>query len=216
MSSRRGCDPRPVQDLPRPLPHAPASQGFPRRRAPGGAQPGGPRAPRAAGRRTPRPARAARCGGIGRAAAGAARRLGLEHPVLWAFLPTYLRTADALDPRLVVYHCVDRYAGNPGVDAAWVDELERRMLRRADLVFASSPALAEWLGAERPDVELFANASGRRALRARGDGGASRALRAPRRSPRRAPSTSETSPPTGSTSSSSWRWPAPARSSSSS
>jgi len=97
--------------------------------------------------------------GIGRAAAGAARRLGLEHPVLWAFLPTYLRTADALDPRLVVYHCVDRYAGNPGVDAVWVDELERRMLRRADLVFAASPALAEWLGAERPDVELFANAA---------------------------------------------------------
>jgi glycosyltransferase involved in cell wall biosynthesis len=97
--------------------------------------------------------------GIGRAAAGAARRLGLERPVLWAFLPTYLRAADALDPRLVVYHCVDRYAGNPGVDAAWVDEVERGMLRRADLVFASSPALAEWLGAERPDVELFANAA---------------------------------------------------------
>jgi len=94
---------------------------------------------------------------IGRAAAGAARRLGLERPVLWAFLPTYVRTADRLDPRLVVYHCVDRYAGNPGVDAAWVDEVERRILRRADVVFATSPVLAERLGAERPDVELAAN-----------------------------------------------------------
>jgi glycosyltransferase involved in cell wall biosynthesis len=94
---------------------------------------------------------------IGRAVAGAARRLGLERPVLWAFLPTYLRAADALDPRLVVYHCVDRYAGNPGVDAAWVDEVERRMLRRADLVFATSPILAERLAVEQPDVELAAN-----------------------------------------------------------
>ena len=94
---------------------------------------------------------------IGRSAASAARRLGLERPVLWAFLPTYLRTADALAPRLVVYHCVDRYAGNPGVDAAWVDEVEHRMLRRADLVFATSPVLAERLALERPDVELAAN-----------------------------------------------------------
>jgi glycosyltransferase involved in cell wall biosynthesis len=95
--------------------------------------------------------------GLGRAVAGAARRLDLENPVLWAFLPTYVRTAEALDPSLVVYHCVDHYAGNPGVDAAWVDEVERRMLRRADLVLASSPVLAERLGAVRPDVELAPN-----------------------------------------------------------
>jgi glycosyltransferase involved in cell wall biosynthesis len=94
---------------------------------------------------------------LGRAAAGAARRSGLASPVLWAFLPTYLRTADDLDPSLVVYHCVDAYAGNPGVDAAWVEEVERRMLRRADLVFATSPVLAERLRAARPDVELVPN-----------------------------------------------------------
>jgi glycosyltransferase involved in cell wall biosynthesis len=95
--------------------------------------------------------------GLGRAVSGAARRLGLKGPVLWAFLPTYVRTADAIDPSLVVYHCVDHYAGNPGVDAAWIDEVERRMLRRADLVLATSPVLAERLRALRPDVELAAN-----------------------------------------------------------
>jgi len=95
--------------------------------------------------------------GLGRAVASAARRHGLENPVLWAFLPTYLRAADALDPRLVVYHCVDHYAGNPGVDAAWIEEVEHQMLRRADVVFATSPVLAERLGAVRPDVELAAN-----------------------------------------------------------
>jgi glycosyltransferase involved in cell wall biosynthesis len=52
---------------------------------------------------------------------------------------------------------VDHYAGNPGVDAAWIDEVERRMLRRADVVLATSPVLAKRLRAVRPDVELAAN-----------------------------------------------------------
>jgi hypothetical protein len=95
--------------------------------------------------------------GLGRAVARSARRMGLERPVLWAFLPTYVRTADALDPSLVVYHCVDDYAGNPGVDSDWMHEVERRMLKRADIVFATSPVLAERLRAQRPDIELAAN-----------------------------------------------------------
>jgi hypothetical protein len=41
--------------------------------------------------------------------------------VLWAFLPTALPLAERLAAGLVVYHCVDHYAANPGVDAAWVD-----------------------------------------------------------------------------------------------
>ena len=101
-------------------------------------------------------------------AARAARRLRFERPLLWAFLPTALPLADRLAPRAVVYHCVDHYAANPGVDAGWVDALERRMLARADVVFATSAPLAERLraaGAARvtlvpdvADVALFARA----------------------------------------------------------
>lgn len=100
--------------------------------------------------------------------ARSARRLGFERPLLWAFLPTALPLAERLSARLVVYHCVDHYAANPGVDAGWVDALERRMLERADVVFATSPWLAERLrasGARRvheipnvADVALFARA----------------------------------------------------------
>ncbi len=78
-------------------------------------------------------------------------------PVLWSFLPTGVALADPLDARLVVYHCVDHYAANPGVDAAWVDGLEARMLERADLVFATSPVLAERLTSRRSDVVLVPN-----------------------------------------------------------
>lgn len=106
--------------------------------------------------------------GVARGAARAARRLGFERPVLWAFLPTALPLAARLAPRVVVYHCVDHYAANPGVDAGWVDGLEARMLARADVVFATSPPLAERLAAASrvavtlvpnvADVSLFARA----------------------------------------------------------
>lgn len=106
--------------------------------------------------------------GVARSAARAARRLGFARPVLWAFLPTALPLAGRLAPRAVVYHCVDRYAANPGVDAAFVDALEAAMLARADVVFATSPALAAHLEARArapvvcvpnvADVALFARA----------------------------------------------------------
>ncbi len=94
---------------------------------------------------------------LGGQVARAARRLGLERPVLWSFLPTALPLADRIDPRAVIYHCVDDYAGNPGVDPAHVAALEGRMLERADLVIASSPVLAERLRTRRTDVRLAAN-----------------------------------------------------------
>jgi glycosyltransferase involved in cell wall biosynthesis len=105
---------------------------------------------------------------VARGVARAARRLGFDAPILWAFLPTALPIADRVGARLVVYHCVDHYAANPGVDAGFVDGFERRMLARADVVFATSPSLAERLRPLRAepvilvpngaDVALFARA----------------------------------------------------------
>jgi glycosyltransferase involved in cell wall biosynthesis len=105
---------------------------------------------------------------VARGVARAARELGFAEPILWAFLPTALPIADRARVRLVVYHCVDHYAANPGVDAGFVDALERRMLARADVVFATSAVLADRLRAHRAgavtlvpngaDVALFARA----------------------------------------------------------
>jgi glycosyltransferase involved in cell wall biosynthesis len=81
----------------------------------------------------------------------------MQRPVLWCFLPTGIEAARAVGARLVVYHCVDHYAANPGVDRAWVETLEARMLERADLVLASSPVLAERLRARRADAECWPN-----------------------------------------------------------
>jgi glycosyltransferase involved in cell wall biosynthesis len=114
----------------------------------------------------------------------ATRRLGLRRPILWAFVPQAEALIDALDPALVVYHCVDDIAAQPGIDAASFQASERRFAARADLVLASAPALAARLRAvsenvlDAPnvaDTELFAGALRPGAL----DGGMA-ALAAPR------------------------------------
>ena len=73
----------------------------------------------------------------------AARRLGMSAPVLWAYVPQAEVLLDVLEPALVVYHCVDDVAAQKGVDAASFRAAEERFARRADLVLASAPALAE-------------------------------------------------------------------------
>jgi glycosyltransferase involved in cell wall biosynthesis len=70
------------------------------------------------------------------------RRLGIEHPILWAYVPQAEALLETLDPALVVYHCVDDIAAQPGIDAASFRAAEARFAARADLVLASAPALA--------------------------------------------------------------------------
>jgi glycosyltransferase involved in cell wall biosynthesis len=97
----------------------------------------------------------------------ATRRLGLQRPILWAYVPQAEALIDALEPSLVVYHCVDDIAAQPGIDAASFQAAERRFAARADLVLASAPALAARLRTissnvlDAPnvaDTELFARA----------------------------------------------------------
>lgn len=72
----------------------------------------------------------------------ATRRLGLRRPILWAYVPQAEALLDALDPSLVVYHCVDDIAAQPGIDGASFRAAEARFAARADLVLASAPSLA--------------------------------------------------------------------------
>lgn len=73
----------------------------------------------------------------------AARRLGMRRPLLWAYAPQAEELLDVLDPEQVVYHCVDDVAAQKGVDGGSFRASEERFARRADLVLASAPALAE-------------------------------------------------------------------------
>ncbi|TAK29858.1 MAG: glycosyltransferase family 1 protein [Chloroflexota bacterium] len=71
----------------------------------------------------------------------AARRLGLTTPILWSFLPYGEGLIGHLSECLTVYHCVDNYAANPGVHVPSLVAAEERLLRRADVVLTTAPAL---------------------------------------------------------------------------
>jgi glycosyltransferase involved in cell wall biosynthesis len=73
----------------------------------------------------------------------AARRLGLRRPILWAYVPQAEVLIDALEPSLIVYHCVDDIAAHGRIDTASFRAAEERFAARADLVLASAPALAQ-------------------------------------------------------------------------
>ena len=88
-----------------------------------------------------RPVRAVNARLLRRTVRRAARRLGLEHPVLWSYVPQAEPLIEALEPSLVVYHCVDDIAEQPGVASAPFRAVEKRFVARADLVLTSAPAL---------------------------------------------------------------------------
>jgi glycosyltransferase involved in cell wall biosynthesis len=97
----------------------------------------------------------------------AARRLGMNAPLLWSYNPQAEVLIDVLRPSQVIYHCVDDVAAQKGVDAASFRAAERRFAERADLVFATSEPLASRLREFAPnaltmtnvaDTELFARA----------------------------------------------------------
>jgi glycosyltransferase involved in cell wall biosynthesis len=97
----------------------------------------------------------------------AAGRLGMRRPLLWAYVPQAEVLIEALDPSLVVYHCVDDISAHELIDTASFRAAEDRFAARADLVLASAPALAERLRTisehviDAPnvaDTELFAEA----------------------------------------------------------
>jgi glycosyltransferase involved in cell wall biosynthesis len=97
----------------------------------------------------------------------ATRRLGLHAPILWAYVPQAEVLIDALEPSLIVYHCVDDIAAHGRIDSASFRAAEQRFAGRADLVLASAPKLAERLrrfssnvidAPNVADTELFSRA----------------------------------------------------------
>lgn len=87
-----------------------------------------------------------------------ARQAGLgPRPVLWSYVPQAEALLDALDPALVVYHCVDDISAHERIDRASFLAAEERFARRADLVLASAPLLAERMRTLNPATEYMPN-----------------------------------------------------------
>jgi glycosyltransferase involved in cell wall biosynthesis len=70
------------------------------------------------------------------------RRHGFERPLLWCFPPHVGRFVGRLNERMVIYHCVDEYSAFSGVPRDALMRMERELIRRADIVLASSEQLS--------------------------------------------------------------------------
>lgn len=98
---------------------------------------------------------------------GVLRRLRLERPIMWTFLPTAIGLVGKLRERAVIYHCVDDNAEFRGVDRSMLRRAERELVKAADVIFTSSELLWRERRQENPrtyfiphgvDVDLFARA----------------------------------------------------------
>lgn len=90
----------------------------------------------------------------------AARRLGLQDPIVWISRPDLAAAAGTLRPRLTIYHVVDEYSGYPGksdAERARQRAAEAPVLRAADLVIVSSRALLEAKRPHNPRTFLVPN-----------------------------------------------------------
>ncbi len=82
---------------------------------------------------------------LSRQLANAVAEVGGGRPIVWTFVPTPLARAviETLDPKLVIYDCVDALTENPkGVFSSFA-ESERELSRRAEMVIVTSHELYE-------------------------------------------------------------------------
>ncbi|MGB0683904.1 MAG: glycosyltransferase [Magnetovibrionaceae bacterium] len=79
---------------------------------------------------------------LGRRVGGAAGAADLQRPILWTSLPSAVDALGHLGERAVVYYAGDDFGALSGVDHAAVEEQERRLADKADLIIAASPLIA--------------------------------------------------------------------------
>jgi glycosyltransferase involved in cell wall biosynthesis len=73
----------------------------------------------------------------------ASRRIGIERPILWSFMPNVGGLVGRLGERMVVYHCVDEYSAFTGVPVEALRRMERDLVKRSAIVLTSSSSLRD-------------------------------------------------------------------------
>ncbi len=80
------------------------------------------------------------------------RKLGFDNPILWVYNPYAIHFIEQIPRSLLIYHCVDDLSIVPGAQTVALREAERLLLEKADLVFATSPALFEHCKTSNPST----------------------------------------------------------------
>jgi len=81
------------------------------------------------------------------------RRENFDRPIVWVYHPGYVDALEEIPRKLLVYDCVDEYTAFPNYEPVsdWIREKERRLCKKADLVFTTSRALYEDKSAHHPE-----------------------------------------------------------------
>ena len=82
---------------------------------------------------------------------------GLDPKWLWTYSPLTTELYALHRYEAVIYHAVDDISAQPGMPREAIAAAEADLSRRADLVFATSPLLAERHGTLNPDTHFLPN-----------------------------------------------------------
>jgi UDP-galactopyranose mutase len=80
--------------------------------------------------------------------------LGIDEHVAWYYTPAMVPFTDHLNPRTVVYDCMDDLTGFDGADPQ-LPLLEERLLQQADVVFTGGHALYGRIAGRHANVHAF-------------------------------------------------------------
>lgn len=78
-------------------------------------------------------------------------------PLIWTYHPFMMDALPNYGKSQLLYHCVDDLAAVPGIDAEMFRAAENRLIKRADIVFATAPALAEKCSRFNPNTHFLSN-----------------------------------------------------------
>lgn len=92
-----------------------------------------------------------------RAVRRAMQDLAFERPVVLTTVPNACDVVGRLGGRAVVYYCVDDFSQWPGLHSEAVRKMERRLIRRADVLLATSDRLREALASSGKRVAMLAH-----------------------------------------------------------
>ncbi|WP_295465826.1 glycosyltransferase [uncultured Pseudomonas sp.] len=81
----------------------------------------------------------------------------LGNPAIWTYHPFMLDILGYFKKPKILYHCVDDLGAVPGVDSVKFAEEEEKLLKMADTVFATAPALARRCLTLNPNSHYLSN-----------------------------------------------------------
>ncbi len=85
------------------------------------------------------------------------RKLDFREPVIWTYHPFIFEALQGLPRGKLIYHCFDDVAALPFVDGPTYKEAERKLARRADIIFTTHKGLTQRLSADNPNTHYFPN-----------------------------------------------------------